>query len=523
MQVRYSLPLVMLLFSGFMLIGCDDDDGIIAPVSSGGRIEGYVTDGKPWLSEMHVSYESLFGANPSFTIDCEVDSSGFFHMSVPQGKAHLELQARYMYRSTYYSSSDAVVLTQDNIDIFNIHSGTVRADFELSCAQIRMTVPDAFPKEETNLELMVEGRILSSRRGIAHGDTLFFDFRMMRPGVYDMELNLSDRYERLPLADLWGLSDDSDVELTAGHETLCTLTIPEPVMLTGSVSGSWQELGFSRPSIGVFWGETEEDYYVQSADDDGVFVLSDYFHRPVRLKVGIGSYGQWIGGDDFASATVFDLSSGVDVTGIEFVESGLSCELTNGSEFESSRIRHRLYDLTGQQYHHSNESVGYSRPEQFGIANLKPGTYYLFIEPAHGDALWLPRFYGGVKTLAEATPIVIEPGGKTTSISMSLLAGGQIQGTLITSAGDCPYYHDIEFWVAPADCDVSEIYKTHCWTYDWDTGAFSLNSLEDGFYRIGVRYIDGAVNWYPGVEILADADELTITGHNTVDDIDFTL
>jgi hypothetical protein len=512
--------LIALLLAGAGFLGCDDDDCVVAPSLSGGRIEGYVSDGGPWLDGVEVDYKSHSGSNHSFAMSAECDSTGYYRMNVPPGSAYLRVDPPYPSRYSYFSSA-GYVEEQAQADTLDIAMGTVRADFNLGRAHVALVLPEGIEMKDPRLAIGTGTYSDIHQDAVINGDTLSFTFRMICPESYNMYLSQSGIDGRASLSTLSGLGDEGVLDILEGEDTQLTLSLPEPVVLSGTISGSWQELNSDNPRVYIH--SSEEDWlYAFYVEDNGQFFFQAFTNQLVRICVGIGAYRNWIGGTDYASATVFDLSSGEDFTGISHVESGIRCDITNADEFLITDNVICLYDASGEFM--SNFGCTWNGDsDNLIVSNLDPGIYFLQIAPALNSVCWLPRYYGGSRTLEDAEPITVTGGGQVTYINMALTRGGEIRGRLIHEDGGSYFPVTPSFWLAPADGELTEAYFVWDKQFNNLTGEFSFVQLEDGGYRIGVRLNNESVSWYPGVEGLNEADEFMINDHDIIEDIEWTI
>ncbi len=258
---------------------------------------------------------------------------------------------------------------------------------------------------------------------------------------------------------------------------------------------------------------------------DGRFDLALFLGGPVRLVTWIDDMPGYVGGADYASATVFDLAPGDHLTGVSRVESGLDIDVLGLSPFDG-RFRVNVFDAAGRDL--TRRPDGYSGFTAYRsplrICNLPAGEIFLSLTPLDDRAHWLSQFYDRRDSLAVADPITVPPDGQVGQATVTLVTGGRIRGRLFGPDGE-----PADGWVVLRVYAAAEpntiLMDLNAWdvSYDRDTGDYAINQLRDGDYKVRGRIHDGPWRYWPGVVTFEEAGVVTIADLGEVTGIDLIL
>jgi hypothetical protein len=297
----------------------------------------------------------------------------------------------------------------------------------------------------------------------------------------------------------------------------------EPASIQGEIRGAWRDLALSPPSLALFnqEGQTVRGFRVVAIN--GTFDEEIYLPEPVKLAVRQDGVNQWIGGDDFETAQVFDLSPGSVTSGVVFTQSGLRIELQppyTSPDFPFVRI-HDITDMTlVAEWRPTISSAG----PIYSIGNIKPGTYVVQFDPTLRcwDA-WAPQWYDRQADAAAATPVTIGAAGEVVTIPVTLQRGGTISGTVLDPVD---VQEGWSFFVTTAD-DPAQWGSYY--TRDLE-GTYTIHGLPDGAWKVGafreVWFPDVAPDdtvWFPGMSDWQDADVITTSGFEDVTGVDIVM
>jgi len=510
--VRRVLPacaLFALLLAGF---GCDQKE-TSCPAVCQGRIEGYVMGGDGPIRADMQAYSSIPGG-PEIDVDAETDSTGYYELPVPSGRFVVSAYARE-YGTRLLYSARGITLDRHQADTVAVQEGPVRIDFIGGGFTLDLSTPQVVEDEyiECRVESFSDATCVDSHPFLAGNGHVVLRFPLLPPGEYAVRVRLSEGDFWLPRGDR---SSVDTIGVVARHTTTYAARLPSPGYILGRVQGSWQAMGFRPPPI-VRAFRTEEEMVTQAwADTTGAFALKLFAPGPVRLRVDGTGPGLWVGGGDFARATIFDVDSAEMITGVSIVESGILCRLEGPPNDELELCGVSLWDGEGRPILQNQLFSG----DPFAICNLHPGSYRLKVEPYSSSQHWFPRFYDGADSFSAATPIVIATEGELVSVTLHLIVSGSISGRVLRSDGTGADRASV--FVAPA-ADPSQLALAARTAGSWDPGAFTIPRLHTGDYRVGARIGSAPATWYPGTADWDSAGVIHIVEGSEVSGIEWRL
>ncbi len=239
------------------------------------------------------------------------------------------------------------------------------------------------------------------------------------------------------------------------------------------------------------------------------------------------------GHDTLASADPVSVTAGSDVGGIDAsmqLEGDVAGTVTGTSGNPILGIGVTVYDPNN-----NNTVVGVACTQSNGtydISNVPHGTYKVGFTPnavsniscGLGNANYLPQYYQGKASLADADPVTVS-NAQTTTVNDQLATAGQITGT-VTAASDGRGLGDITVSVYDT---AGNVVKTACTNAD---GSYSVIDLASGSYRVGFdssysQACPGDGLFQPqfanGKSTLAAADPVSVTAGSTASGIDGSL
>ena len=224
---------------------------------------------------------------------------------------------------------------------------------------------------------------------------------------------------------------------------------------------------------------------------------------------------RWFGGSDEQTARVFDLQPGDRITDVDIVESGVEVSLSGEGPGLIHGLDVRILD--------ASDAVVYSGTpydSSFRISGLDSGTYRLQASGTCVDQNWEPQWYGGDSSPGSAAPIELGA-GELRAVSMTLVAGGSISGSIVDPSTNGPGAYCGLF-----DSEGEPLCSRFGTWYAWEEdGAFHYPGLADGDYYLALRNHNDPENgpwWYPGTATLEEAVPITITDHADVTGIVWT-
>jgi hypothetical protein len=243
----------------------------------------------------------------------------------------------------------------------------------------------------------------------------------------------------------------------------------------------------------------------------GSFSLSWFAPGPVRLMVEHQGTTRWLGGAEFDSARVFDLQPGQQETGVVITESGIQCAMVLPGTAGLNGCLVRFRSARGREWVCFPTIQGAT----LALPNLGPGTYYLHFEPYRSGNGWISQWYDQADSLSAATPVTIPSEGVVVPITVHLVEGGSIRGT-VTRHGVADMY-DCRIVLTGTRPGIPPLSVPS----DSDERSYQLTSLPDGDYKIGAYwYEDETLIWWPGTAHWDSAGVVSIRDHAQVTGID---
>ena len=164
-------------------------------------------------------------------------------------------------------------------------------------------------------------------------------------------------------------------------------------------------------------------------------------------------------------------------------------------------------------------SAGVGSDGTYVFSGLPAGTYYVQFQ-SNGRNL-LDQWYGGSGDFSAAVPVTVEAGQTTSGIDAALVKGGEISGTVTTTAG-----------AAVASATVTVYRKSGgAWLAQYSTGtdgngAFSFSRLLPGEYTLRFGSPDGANligEWWKDKSTLASASSIAVAKGQSVTSLNAQL
>lgn len=504
--------------------GCARETLPAGPVVATADVQGRVGAAGPG-DELRVEFQRL--DSPTY-LQTDVDAGGWYRAELPLGDYRVSLLGAAV--RTYLTPAGAVTTRAAESETLRLRDAgsAVRRDFPLG--GLRLVIGGLSALEEWKGQVTLH-RLQPDGVSIvgtgAHGATVsggILDVRTRPapPGSYTLRLSFQASYPHpeAGYTETYGVASTGDPTspdtLRVGPDSLTTHepALAFPGVLTGRITGAWQELGVSPPGLEAIGADGAFACTLHHAQEDGSFRLVLPRARPVKLRVA-GSAGTWIGGVDQETATVFTPSPGGAIDGIEHVVSGVlvrprSEVLLADDEF----YRVELHDTQGLVPLRTWSASG-GRPA--GAYGMPPGTYRVRLVNDLGRSLWRAQWYDRVATVDLAATVVIPPGGDVVVLEPVFERGGEIGGTALAGgAGACGAI------ITTADASII----LDVLTVSARSPAFRWPGLADGRYRVGLYCGDawywpgdeapeGTV-WHPGVTDWAIADDLVIIDAGTI-------
>jgi hypothetical protein len=539
----FGLACLLLTIAG---LGCDDESSPCHPELPAGRISGQVVTGGS-LEDMLVVFTRIPDESTlKLVIQTELDSTGGYSKDLPRGQYIVGLEAGW-YRYLYEYSSEGLSYGNsppDTLLIDQEHShGNI--DFDLGSLTFNIILSSALDGETGTVHLYRRHsepvsnrsrRYVNSGGGEISNGICQFEVSGILPGEYKAEIILGRRIYLCSCPwdgeHVWypGTRDSTDspwIEVSPGANRELNIELgSSPARLEGEIVGAWLDLGhFEEPDIAVYDTDSLLVMGRRRIEEDGTFALDYYLPGKVKLLAYHDNIQQWIGGDSFASAGIFDLINGSTTAGIRHVESAFTLNIS-WPEGSIGTPRIYFYYADDRRLAHIWRPNTIYLKSGYHILNMRPGDYYMYLEPYFtGHYAWIAQWYDHADGMAEAQKITIPTEGDIVQLDIAIEAGASISGRLVQLSTPVDYY----IVLTRADERINWGYY-----YSWDwRPEFSIEGVPAGDWKLGVWPIyaneiigeippDNAY-WYPGTSNWDDAGVLTITGDTDLTDIELTI
>jgi hypothetical protein len=499
--------------------GCDEE-----PMDPGpgrvGVIHGRIHDGRTVdFTGFAVRARSPYGAAPRVEIQTVPDDDGHFALVVPAGPVIVSVTGPNV--NTMYWDDAGVTLDWDEAQIIDVGGGTRQIDIACGRVSAHVELPPGQARAFWGVRLVRRDRINSSSvsRHSWIEDAIDVDWPMIPPGEYFLKVESPQDCEVF----LPACFDTAAAELLtvrAEEETRHESAISSLATLSGTVTGSWQVLGFSPPTVAAYYGT--DSVVSAMAAADGSFSLSLLAGGEFHLSVAIGGLGRWVGGADLETATTFAVAAGQELSGIVYTESGLRCAIDPAGEVPVTGYQASLMSASGPIWIRSYQG------SSFGVANLPPGDLTLRIAPTSVREIWLPQYWDRQSAAQDADPITIPGGGGVADVSVHLLRGGRILGRILDVDGQPPSPEEIYAMIYTLADSVHEyqLYTNRRFQYDiYDeaTGDYFLTQLDGGPYKLRLHLSGQPWLWWPTRASWDSATVITIEDATDRTGIDWRL
>lgn len=465
------------------------------------------------------------GSAAGSVVEDETDAGGRFRIDVPPGRYTLEVSKAYdtpgpFFRFRY--SADGLASRYTDADTFEVRREPVEKVMAGGALDLLVHMPESLEGvtlycEISGLTGAATGYTSRANASVAAG-AVRYRFPLLPAGTYAARLGGAAMQE------IWlpGVLDQQaarKIQVYTGIPAAVEVTLPPAAWISGSITGSWQAIGYTPDVIALDAPREFGRGYVAQArvGRDGRFSLCFFALAPVRLLVDYGETERWIGGNDFASARVFDLAPDREFPDVSLRDSGILCRLEGDGLGPETIARFKLFDEHGTivaDRHHMGGDLA-------AIVGLKDGVYFLRVEHVNGGSTWAPQWFDRKPSLAEASPITLTGQGEMVTVTVRLQEGGRIRGQIRDRSGAL-----VQATIVSVPLDGPDGARAFA-SSDPSTGEFTVAGLEDGEYRIGVaRYYNNPQTplwWYPGTSDPSSARVISIQDHGEVAGLNWRL
>ena len=541
---RFLLPAVIpgLFWSLLVMPGCDSGTTVCSPDVPAARLSGRVRTGNGVEDLVLVARPVDLEEGESGSYPTVPDEDGYYAIDVPPGRYILELDGYGRGGMDLFYASNGPVFGDSPADTLAVEDGRIYDDlaFDLGSLTVDVALPDSLLDGE-NAKIVLhresaDGNAWDSRfrwqvsSSLAGGMASITAIGIPE-GRYQVELVMGYRDyacscpwdgEHVWLPDADGPDQAGWYEIIAGTNVHHTFSSPDrAARLTGVVGGAWLELGYDEePLLSLIGTDSTEIVGKRPVAADGSFDLFLYQVQPVKVLIFQQGLAQYIGGPDFASATVYTPVPGQSITGILANPCAVTLDTSQplGTGYGTGDFQ--IFTSDGQTLLGTIDGSNHFK-SLYILPNFWPGDFLLRAVPQPmewGSVSWAPQWYPGVADMADAEPVTLTQPGEILSLTMDVLVGGSIAGSITDVPNPKAWWYTL---ISPSEDNT-------IWGRNYIFGpetAYLLTGLLDGDWKVGVTSISapGDTIWYPGTTDWTEATVITITDGADVTGIDIPV
>jgi hypothetical protein len=534
--VKYSqhLWLACILLVSFITISCDNDSSTCAPIVPSGTIAGLISHGAADV-EIEIHVETAFPQDDiSGSYRMNLSAMDTFEITVPEGEYILNARFNYEDYSSvtlYYSNEMGCTFWQDADTVRVMANETVRADFVTGSATLTLAIPGVTDIEEIRLEPVVanSSKFLSTRSYVESSNGIYtFHFPDLPPVPLYFAINLdqpnSERTFYLPQA---AHTDSAQIfNILPRTESSYSVDISQQATISGTINGSWQDLGASAPLVSLYSVQSGRRISRATTDDLGNYTANMFAPESLQIRVDVDHISNWIGGSTVEGPTIYVPEFGAPITDANHLESGFRVDVSDPANDEAQSFYLEVYTAEDLGYPVARRRRTFSPQLTANISNLDPGEYCIRI--AHSSSRfsvpWYSQWYPGVDDIAYAEPVTIDAAGSITDLSFNLSPGGVIQ---IWGEHEPTYeelYVNVVIYTAGDSLAVGYLTAEKTGTYEFLAQGLGLS---DGEYKIALQthesgccsHMYSETLWFPGTPDWHQAEIITIENHESVPDL----
>ncbi len=484
---------VLVLMALLSVSGCQEDTPTSCPSYAVGTVQGYLLSVGQGVS-MDIRARSVEGSNwGEIVASTTSDSRGWYRFDTPSGLYRLEVKP-----------DDEHSFSYDPRDTVRVRKKVRRYDLWKCRIEVQVGVPDEMEGQVFRFRLVGNSLVNSSVEATVQSGNLEFVFPVVSSGTFKMKMK-SPRSEYFYLP---GTYESSQAySLIVGTEEVARYEIDFSntfASVSGVVTGSWQQTELGRMGVKVLSTAGDREISREECDEDGSFTCDVFVPGQVKIGTVFDYYAtQWIGGDSYETAQVFDIQPGDRFTDISVVESGIAVQLEMPGDLIGVRPAFKIRD--------ENDLEVWMNPtgnNPYYFFNFRPERYFVYVEGYCDNQIWAPQWYGDAEDFESAEPIDLVA-GELREISINLVEGGRIEGEIRDSDGRVP--SGARYQVYDLEGDPLCNYWKH-----WMGDRMLFSGLPDGTYLVAARDLGNEPWYYPGTIDFSEATQIVIENHQTV-------
>lgn len=521
-------PPVLLFFvlSLLLCVACADDTrtpALLQPCGQGTIEIRSLSPVRP--GPLSISLEPV-EQDREFSIDARTDSAGLLVRDVPYGLYRMIVGRNDGY-SYYVSHGRAAGYPQAETLAVGFPRELVRVDLALGALEIKLQLPSSVDGQEVfGIASLIQESVYVRYRTTARcqGGIAVLLFPAAVSGQYRVFADVGSNSSWMP----FGSTEETGQLLSVepGTQNVHEFAIPPPAVLRGDLRGAHQEVGYLYSDGSSITALTPDSIQVGAASipERGAWVMTVIPAGPVRLRLVSGGIVRWIGGEDFASATVFTAASGETLQVPEEVESAIVLHLEGPREEIDYGPLIEVRDSTGTLLGQVGRQCDYCRSgNRFAIGNLRRGSYYVRLSPQRTSlsSTWSSMWLHQALTLAEATPIRVSYTGEIVPVIVHLWPAAVIRGRLLTQQPAS--YRWVEVRITAASDTLRSLATRYL---PEPTEPFAFSGMESGSYLLCATFLMSGHSrrlWYPGVSWAAQAQPVRIDTPGQEQDVEWSL
>jgi len=465
------------------LAGYDEDDVYVSgaltkdiQLSAGGTITGSVTAGGVGVANAHLDAWGPTGSGSAMT-----ESDGNYIISGLVTETYtVMLRLEHTDYSAYTASEQTVSVTAgetvSGVDFVLTLGGSISGS---------VTYSDGTGASDIRVEAWQESD--NAAGGSGHGEDWTdsdgtYTLNGLPSGTYRVEARIDNPNMNYAV-------ESQTASVTAGSETTgVNFVLASGASISGTVTDSAGN-PIANAQLNAWNTEGGDGSGWAMTDSDGTYTMTGLSSGIYNVEVTSGSYA--------SAATTVTVTSGQDVTGVDFVLSvggSISGTVTYSDSSPAPNLRVECWNEMGSGGGESwTESDG-----TYTIMGLSTGTYRVEVRIDDSTSNYA----------VDSQTVSVTAGSETTGVNFVLASGGSISGTVTDASGPVANIR-VECWNEQGSGWGDSMTATD--------GTYTINGLSTGTYRVMVRTEQENLNY------ATEEQTVSVTAGSATTGVDFSL